>query len=149
VTGHGASIVQERILDATPEEVFAAWCDPVGMQAWMCPRDDVARATVELDFRVGGRFRIAMHGTQDYDHHGEYLVIDPPQRLVFTWVSVWMPAAIAATRVTVSIAPAGRDGARLTLVHEELPNDESYQGHVDGWASILAKLAAHLAARKD
>lgn len=71
------------------------------------------------------------------------------RRLVFTWISEWVPSAEAATRVSVAIAPAGRDGSRLTLVHEELPPTDTYRGHVEGWAAILTKLAAHLATRKD
>lgn len=144
-----ASILQERIVAATPEEVFAAWSDPAGLRVWMCPGADMTAATVELDFRVGGRFRIVMHGARDYAHHGEYLEIDPPRRLVFTWISEWLAPAIAATRVSVTIAPAGRDASRLTLVHEEIPDGDAYQGHPDGWATILAKLAVHLESRKE
>jgi uncharacterized protein YndB with AHSA1/START domain len=144
-----APIVQERILAATPEEVFAAWSDPAGLRVWMCPAADMTHASVELDFRVGGRFRIVMHGSGDYAHHGEYLLIDPPHRLVFTWISEWMAPAVAATRVSVSIAPAGPDATRLTLVHEEIPDGDAYQGHPEGWATILGKLANHLDVRKD
>ena len=144
-----APIVQERILDATPEEVFAAWSDPAGLGIWMCPGADMTHATVAVDVRVGGRFRIVMHGARDYAHHGEYLVIEPPRRLVFTWVSEWLPAPLAATRVSVTLAPAGRDATRLTLVHEEIPDGDDYRGHPDGWATILAKLAAHLDVRKE
>ena len=144
-----APIVQERVLPAPPAEVFAAWGDAEGMRAWMCPGADMTHATVEVDFRVGGRFRILMHGARDAGHHGEYLVIDPPRRLVFTWVSEWVPADEAATRVTLTIEPVGRDASRLTLVHDELPATTTYEGHVQGWAAILAKLASHLEARKD
>jgi uncharacterized protein YndB with AHSA1/START domain len=68
---------------------------------------------------------------------------------VFTWVSEWLPAAEAATRVSVTIVPVGADRSRLTLVHDELPGNETYRGHVEGWAAIVTKLAAYLAARKE
>ena len=78
----------ERVFDAAPEEVFEAWGDAESLAAWMCPGSDMASATVEVDFRVGGRFRIVMHGSeQEFTQTGEYLEIDPPRRLAFTWVS--------------------------------------------------------------
>jgi uncharacterized protein YndB with AHSA1/START domain len=45
-------------------------------------------ATAEVDPRVGGKFRIVMlHGREEFEHTGEYLVIQPPARLSFTWIS--------------------------------------------------------------
>lgn len=133
-------IVQERVVAASPERVFAAWSDPDSMRAWMCPNPEITHATVEIDFRVGGSFRIEMHGERAYVHTGKYLEIDPPHRLVFEWISQWMPADERKTRVTVSIEPAGENRSRLRLVHDELPETDSYDGHVQGWATILEKL---------
>jgi uncharacterized protein YndB with AHSA1/START domain len=139
-------IVQERVLAAAPEIVFAAWRDPTSLAVWMCPDAAMSHASVEVDFRVGGRFRIVMHGTRDYEHSGEYLEIEPARRLVFTWVSHFMPAAEQRTRVRVTFEPVGTDRTHLRLVHTELPDTDSYDGHRAGWATILAKLDAHLAA---
>ena len=38
------SIVQDRLMPASPEEVFAAWSDAEGMAAWMCPGEDMERS---------------------------------------------------------------------------------------------------------
>lgn len=137
-------IVQERVLSAPPEAVFEAWSNPESMAEWMCPGPDMSHATVEVDFRIGGGFRIVMHGERDYVHHGEYLTIEPPRRIVFTWVSEWLPANQAATKVSVSIEPLDSARSRLVLVHDELPDTDAYEGHVDGWATILRKLAEKL-----
>jgi uncharacterized protein YndB with AHSA1/START domain len=137
-------IVVERLLPAPPEAVFAAWTDPADLGRWLVP-GEMTRASVELDFRVGGRFRVAMHGEeQDYVQHGEYLEIDPPKRLVFTWVSEWMPEGEQHTRVSVSFEPVGADLTRLRLVHDQLPEGDGYEGHRGGWTSIVDKLAARL-----
>jgi Activator of Hsp90 ATPase homolog 1-like protein len=48
-----------RLLNATRQEVFAAWTDPASVKQWLCP-EAVAVARVELDVRVGGAFRIDM-----------------------------------------------------------------------------------------
>ena len=139
-------IVQERLIAAPPREVFDAWADAESMCVWMCPEESMERATVELDFRVGGRFRIVMHGReQDYPHEGEYLEIDAPRRLVFTWCSHFMPEGQRDTRVTLTLEEAGEGKTRLTLVHDELPAGDAYDGHVEGWVVILRRLAAKLA----
>ena len=142
------SIRVERVLDAPPEEVFAAWGDAESLAVFMCPSSEMERATVETDFRVGGGFRIVMHGAeQDYVQHGEYLELVPGERLVFTWISEWMPVGETATRVTVTLAPAPDGRTRLELVHDGLPSEgDSYAGHPDGWKRILERLAAALAA---
>jgi uncharacterized protein YndB with AHSA1/START domain len=41
------------------ERVFAASLDPASLARWMCP-GDVTSATIEVDPRVGGTFRILM-----------------------------------------------------------------------------------------
>lgn len=136
-------IVQERTVAASQEEVFRAWSDPAALADWMRPSEGMAPATVEVDFRVGGRFRIVMHGERDYVQEGEYLEIDPPRRLVFTWVSAFLPDEEAHTRVTVTLEPDGA-GTRIRLVHDQLPEGDAYDGHVEGWARILACARAWL-----
>jgi uncharacterized protein YndB with AHSA1/START domain len=140
-----APIIQERLLPAPPEAVFEAWSDPEGLATWMCPAPDMERASVEVDFRVGGSFQILMHGSeQDYLQHGEYLEIEPPKRLVMTWVSEWQPEGQRRTRIEVTCEPAGVGQTRLVLTHDELPDTDSYDGHRQGWATILEKLERHL-----
>ena len=137
-------IVVERSFNAAPDRVFEAFADPQGLAVWMCPADDTTHASVELDFRVGGRFRIVMHGAErDYVQHGEYLSIDPGERIVMTWISEFVPEAEARTRVTVTFDPEG-EGTRLRLVHDGLPSGDRYDGHEGGWTRILAGLSDHL-----
>jgi uncharacterized protein YndB with AHSA1/START domain len=136
-----APIVVERVIRAKPERVFAAFADPTSLARWMCPSDDMTHASVELDFRVGGRFRIVMHGAErDYAQHGEYLAIEPGRRIQMTWISEFLPEAERRTRVTVHFEPEG-DATRVRLVHDELPAGETYDGHVSGWARILSCLS--------
>lgn len=139
-----APIVQERVLPAAPETVFAAFADPESLRVWMCP-GEITSAQAEVDFRVGGRFRIVMRGPEgDFAQHGEYLAIDPPRRLVFTWVSEWLPEPEQRTRVEVTFEPAGPGATRVRLVHDDLPDTGAYDRHDAGWASILGRLAARL-----
>jgi len=86
-----------------------------------------------------------MHGAeQDYAQEGEYLEIEAPKRLVFTWVSHFMPEAQQRTRVTLDLHEAGRGKTRLVLTHDLLPEGDAYDGHDGGWSEILRRLAEHL-----
>ena len=133
-------LIVRRLLPAPCERVFAAWLDPVSLARWMRPMDTTS-AAVEVDPRVGGRFRIVMHHRgQDLEHRGEYLVIEPPSRLEFTWSS---PATDArATLVTVELHP--RDGAtELVLTHRRLPPSR-VDAHRRGWTDIVRLLGESL-----
>src|SRR5262249_12899410 len=131
-----------RVLKASPDEVFAAWTDPRSLAVWMCP-GTTRRATAEADVRVGGRFRIVMQGPDcDYEHTGEYLVLDRPRRLVFTWKSEATNGR--TTTVSVELEPRGDRETVLTLTHEDLPDEEAAARHRSGWGDITEKLGAAL-----
>lgn len=130
-----------RLMPATPREVFDAWTNPDCMQEWMCP-GSTSLASVQLDVRIGGSFRIVMRDeTGDVVHTGEYREIRPPERLVFTWRS---PNTYNKdTLVTVELHPKGKK-TELVLTHELLPDAVVAGTHEHGWRSIVEKLAIHL-----
>ena len=89
VTDEMAPVLVVRRQMAVPRQrVFDAWLDSESMAHWMRP-GKVTHSTVELEPRVGGSFRIQMHGGDGecFDHRGEYLAIEPPSLLSFTWIS--------------------------------------------------------------
>ncbi len=130
----------ERRVDAPIERVFAAWTDPDALVQWMAP-GDVRCSEASCEPRVGGRFRIVMQGEQRYVQTGEYLEIEPPHRLVFSWRAHGLPDV--ASRVTVTLRADGQ-ATQLALLHEQIPDGTAYDGYEDGWSSILSKLADHL-----
>jgi uncharacterized protein YndB with AHSA1/START domain len=120
---------------AEPEAVFDAWTDPDNMGAWFSPM--TTASVPKLDLRVGGEFQINMHGQDtEYVHTGQYLEIDRPRKLVFTWVSEGTQDR--ETVVTLVLA-ADDKGTLLTLTHERFPDTESRDNHAKGWAAILEK----------
>jgi uncharacterized protein YndB with AHSA1/START domain len=123
--------------------VFAAWLDPVSLATWMRPGETTG-AIVEVDPRVGGRFRILMQNAQGggYEHQGEYLAIEPPSLLSFTWISA--ATDLRPTIVTVELHE--RDGGtELVLTHRRLP-PERVEAHRQGWTDIVRLLETELAA---
>jgi uncharacterized protein YndB with AHSA1/START domain len=129
-------VIVRRVVPVAREEVFAAWLDPASLRQWMLP-GDVARATAEVDPRVGGKFRIVMsHGNRDDEHWGEYLAIEPPSRLSFTWISAHTD--LQPTVVTVEFLEKGR-GTEVVLTHRRLPPARR-DAHRNGWSDILRKL---------
>lgn len=94
----------------------------------------------EVDLRVGGRFRIVMRDRDtEIDHTGRYLVVEPPTRLVFTWMSAF--TGPEPSLVTIDLEPDGADATRLRLVHSELP-EAMAASHRGGWGTMLDRLAA-------
>ena len=141
----GGVLVVRRVLAVPRERVFAAWLDPASLARWMCP-GDVRRTTAEVDARVGGAFRIVMeHGRGGTEHTGEYLEIDPPSRLAFTWISV--NTDLRATLVTVELLQrggGGGGGTELVLTHRRLPPAQ-VESHRRGWSDIVRRLEEALA----
>jgi uncharacterized protein YndB with AHSA1/START domain len=106
VSAQTGALVVERVLPASPDELFNAWTTASRMAAWMSP---IGAAEAEVDLRVGGSFRVVMVEAR-LEHMGEYLEIDPPRRLVFTWVSPFTGAE--PSMVTVEMLPHD-DGTRV------------------------------------
>jgi uncharacterized protein YndB with AHSA1/START domain len=131
-----------RHFDASAERVFDAWLDPQRAGRWLFATPTGCMVRVEIDARVGGRFVfVDRRNGEDIEHTGQYLEIDRPKRLVFSFV---VPKYSAVhTRVAIDIVPAGA-GCDLTLVHEGvLP--EYQEKTQSGWTAILDALAANLA----
>ncbi len=133
----------ERHIAAAPETVFDAWLDPEAVGQWLFATPTGIMETVEIDPRVGGKFLIAERRDGALaEHFGEYLELDRPRRLVFSFAAV---RDEGFTRVTVSIEPAA-GGSQLILTHEMDPRWAGYADRTrQGWAMILEGLERQLA----
>lgn len=127
-----------------PEKVFDAWLDPAKARRFLFTTANSEVVRCDIDARPGGRFTIVDRRPPgdhfadggDVEHVGEYLEIDRPRRLVFTFgVPQFDPTM---TRVTVEVAADG-DGCILTLTHQDVPPEWADQT-VEGWTMILGGL---------
>ncbi len=135
--------VVERILPASPEVVYDEWLDPEGLVEWMCPRPAVP-TRVELHPHIGGRFVFEVDDEGfELSIAGEYLELDRPHRLTFTWnCSTWEPSDPDSV-VTVLFEPHGDGHTLMTIQHDQLP-PKLVDGHQRGWTAIGQQLEAWL-----
>ena len=134
-----------RQLKAPKEKIFQAWTDPTLLTQWFGPHGVITTAA-DVDLRVGGQYRLTM---QEPDGSiiqlgGEYRVIKPPHKLVFTWTLDGQSCDgsdghFAETLVTIELEEIS-GSCRLTLTHEFLPTEESKAGHSMGWTGSLDRL---------
>lgn len=76
-------IVVRRRFDASPEDVFEAHMNPELIQQWMLGPEGWTMPECEHEAKVGGKFKFVWsNGEASFFLTGEYLEIDPPQRIV-------------------------------------------------------------------
>ncbi|WP_299191606.1 SRPBCC domain-containing protein [uncultured Litoreibacter sp.] len=147
------SVLQTRILNASPEEVWDAWTKADLMTQWFCPLGMKA-VEAETNLKIGGAFRIVMDASDaplrpppDMGNfltaYGRYQRIEPPRELVFSWA--W-EGRDETSRVTITLAPRG-DKTVLVLEHDGLMDEASRIFHEDGWAPTLENLSQYLSVR--
>jgi uncharacterized protein YndB with AHSA1/START domain len=138
--------VVRRLLPAPPRVVYGEWLDPDALADWMCPRPARCRK-VQAEPVVGGSLELEIEeGATVFWVTGQYLVLDPPSRLSFTWsCSTWADPTVRSV-VDVRLEPASADETLMTITHTLLPPDVVDQ-HERGWAAIAAQLDAELRAR--
>ena len=126
------ALVNEVYIEATPETVFSFFTDPEKVARWKGQE-----ATV--DPRPGGIYRVVINDENIV--RGEYVALEPPDRVVFTWgwEAEGHPLPPGASTVEVTLAAEG-EGTRLRLVHSSLP-EETQGAHDEGWALYLPRLA--------
>ena len=79
------TLTMKREFDVKRERVFDAWLNPEMMRKWFFTLEGTNKVT-QNDPQVGGTWEIVDHrGGKDYRAVGEYLEIDPPKKIVFTF----------------------------------------------------------------
>jgi uncharacterized protein YndB with AHSA1/START domain len=137
-------LVIRRSFDADIETLFDALTNPEALKDWFVPGTaNVHHAASDL--REGGQWAIEMIGDNREAHNvsGEYVEVDPPRKVVFTWA--WQSTPDRVSQVTYALKPESAGRTTLTLTHERLASAEVRDRHEFGWNGSLDKLAPWLA----
>lgn len=141
-----ASVRIERRLPVPPARAFDAWTRPAEIRRWWGRRGYPAEI-VECDVREGGAWRLAMRSPEGnlYVVRGRFTRVEPPNRLVYTWI--WDSAPDQVTEVAVEFRADGA-GTHMILVHTGFKDAGTAAEHDKGWSShadALVEYAEELA----
>ena len=141
-----ATVRVRRVMPATPDVVFNEWLDRESLQEWMCPRP-VRVLDVTVEPRVGGTVRLDIddEGTRVLIT-GQFLTIDRPRLLRFTWSNSNWPDPTTESIVNVVFEAVGDDETLMSIEHSLLPPEE-FQSFDGGWTLTCEQLADRLAGR--
>ena len=141
------NLAVSREFNAPCANVFKAWTDPETLKKWFGPHGVTAQSA-NIDLKVGGDYQITMRLPEGdvVIHRGQYRHIEPPHKLVFTWILEGQACEgsdgeSAETLVTIEFKDMG-ETTRVELTHEFLPSEKSKEGHAMGWNGSLERLAA-------
>lgn len=140
----GLTLRLERVVLAPAERAFAACLDPEELARWWGPAGFSA-PRVDLDVREGGRYRIRMQPPEGEAFHlrGEFVEIDPPLRLAYTFEWEEPDPDDRETVVTLSFRQHGA-GTRIVLEQGPFATEARRALHETGWTETLERLAQFL-----
>jgi uncharacterized protein YndB with AHSA1/START domain len=141
ITPDNDALTLELFIAAPRERIFQALTDPAQAAKWWGRKDHYYFNHFNVDVRPGGKWSTT--GTSqkmgDIEAHGEFIEIDPPSRLAYTWESNWMQAL---TKVLWQL-DSQANGTMVKLTHSGFAgNVDQVKGHSFGWALVFAWLQA-------
>jgi uncharacterized protein YndB with AHSA1/START domain len=133
-----ARVVVTHWFAAPAERVFDAFVDLQIARRFLFATATGEMVTAQLDARVGGRFTFIERRPDmgEVRHVGEYLQIERPRRLVFSFGVPQFDPRMTTVSIEIRASPGG---CELTLTNEGVPLDYAARNH-DGWSRILAGL---------
>ena len=128
-------VEREVLIEASPATVWEFLVDPEKAVRWM-------GRSAELEPHPGGLYRVDV--VPGHIARGEFVELDPPHRVVFTWG--WEegedgPGAVlpGSSTIEIELTPQG-NGTLLRFTHRDLPSPESAQSHGHGWDHYIGRL---------
>ncbi len=134
-----ATFVIERMLNASPERVFAAYTTLEAKMAWFKAPADIVTLNRDFDFRVGGteRFHARWPSGMTSDFRAVYHDIVPNERIILVYDLFHNDEKLSVSLQTIELIA---DGPRTRLLHTEQGSYfsggiEAVQGreHGTGW----------------
>jgi uncharacterized protein YndB with AHSA1/START domain len=144
----GLTLRLRRELPAPRPVVFGACVEPDELAQWWGPHG-FTTPQIELDLRVGGGYRFGMQPPDGELFHlsGEFLAIEPPARLVYTFRWEEPDPDDRETVVDLSLGDRG-DSTEVVVVQSGFATEARRALHVDGWTDSLDRLHELLSSRR-
>ncbi len=136
------TLLVRRTIKADVRRVFEAWTKPEHLIKWWGPRP-VTCSSAEVDLRVGGAYRIAnlLPDGNTLFIFGQFEVVEPPSRLVYTWhIELKNAPPPQVSRMTVRFEPQGT-ATEVIVLHEHIDSEATSADHEHGWNGCLDNLA--------
>jgi len=157
VTPDQETVLAEIFIAAPLERVFQAITDPEQMSRWW-GQNGLYRITERAaDLRPGGKWWCAGVGADGtkFSVEGEYLEVDPPRRLVHTWIASYQGPLKTVVywdlepQTVHGLHPHGPKkagtGTMVRLRHEGFVGaPQSAIGHGEGWKRVLGWMEAYV-----
>jgi len=139
----------ERLIAATPEEVFDAYTDPEAQKIWFNLLGEPMIVENEVDLRVGGKWVSAWGYTPDemFRETNVFEVVDRPHRLVSTSTGSSPDGQTLETHVEVTFQE--QDGKTLMTVFQTgFPEEELRDFFAStAWIGAFDRLEEYFATR--
>jgi uncharacterized protein YndB with AHSA1/START domain len=144
----GLMLRLHRELPAPRPVVFSACVERDDLSEWWGPHG-FTTPHIELDLRVGGRYRFGMQPPDGERFHlsGEFREIEPPARLVFTFRWEEPDPDDRETVVSMSLSDLG-DSTEVVVVQSGFATEARRALHVDGWTDSLDRLHELMSSRR-
>jgi uncharacterized protein YndB with AHSA1/START domain len=139
----------ERLIDASPEDVFDAYTDPEQMKGWFTILDPGMSVENEVDLRVGGKWVSSWGFSDDEMFHETQIfeVVDRPRRLVSRSSGSDSEGHSLDTRVEVTFQDEGGK-TLMTIVQTGFPDEGTRDFFATtAWEGLFDRISAYLAAR--
>jgi uncharacterized protein YndB with AHSA1/START domain len=142
-------LVLTLLLDAPRAAIYRCWTEPELMKQWFAPKP-YTTPYVETDVRPGGASKITMRSPdgQDMPNPGQWLVVEPNKRLMFTdaFTGDWQPKEGAPFFVAeISLSDEGGKTRYIAKArHWTKENREQHEamGFHPGWTTCARQLEA-------
>lgn len=133
------------VLDAAPERIFRLLTEPVELARWWGPQG-FTTPEADVDLSLGGGYRFTMQPPEGDAFHlsGEFIEIDPPRRLAYTFRWDEPDPDDRETVVVLTLDAAG-EATEVSLSQGEFATDARLELHRNGWSDGFEKLRALVA----
>ena len=134
------ALEMKRVIRAPRPLVFKALTEPAELAKWWGPSGFTA-ASVEIDLRVGGNYRIAMQPPDGdlFYLTGEFREVNPPARLAYTFRWEDPDPDDQETVVTLTLRDLD-ESTELTFTQGEFATEARRALHEQGWTDTLDRL---------